>query len=535
MSLTSDTHRLPFMLRRPSPVATPADAHLPLHVQKPAVRHLCWDRADAIVSEASSINEAALWRSFTAIYRHEDAVLAIFAERSHSLDVPATASSSLLQGDLEVLLDCGFAVPAHCPARSYIRIFSVLEKGDTRRRVITWPRALNSAEKALLRRLRTQHFDTTFPRVSGIRDGARTHSATLDFRKFFQQFCLASACRPFFAFHHHGVDYFLDTVPTGATGPPLAAHILARAMCLLAIRRSLTTALVIFCVCIDNIRMASHDLHALRAAWAELMTIIHFVGATVGDLSGPLDAPSDYVFLGQHFLHDGTVRVGPKTRAHLVSARGFLASRQPVTVLDVLVVFGRCVWASAVLDLPLHGQYHILKFCRRKARLPLSETILVWPSIIPLWLQWIDTLTSRVYVPGAHVSDEVVAFSDASSSGWGAVLFLDRGLPSIFAGSWTPAEARLHINVLELLAVKRLFTHAAATLRNSGVHLLVDNTTALSWLRKRRSSCYLANAISQDIHAAASDLGIRLLSVSWVASASNIADAPSRGRLPPTT
>ena len=44
----------------------------------------------------------------------------------------------------------------------------------------------------------------------------------------------------------------------------------------------------------------------------------------------------------------------------------------------------------------------------------------------------------------------MTVYTDASTTGWGACSSTDR----IFSGIWTPAQAQLHINQLELIAVQ---------------------------------------------------------------------------------
>jgi hypothetical protein len=53
MEMTLDEEiRFRHFARPPSQMATAADAHLPLHIQCPPVKHLSWERAAEIVHEA---------------------------------------------------------------------------------------------------------------------------------------------------------------------------------------------------------------------------------------------------------------------------------------------------------------------------------------------------------------------------------------------------------------------------------------------------------------------------------------------------
>lgn len=68
----------------------------------------------------------------------------------------------------------------------------------------------------------------------------------------------------------------------------------------------------------------------------------------------------------------------------------------------------------------------------------------------------------------------LLAWTDASETGWGAHLADGRWT----AGDWTPTEQSLHINLLEILAVRCLVDSTLVPPR-SCVHVHTDNATAL--------------------------------------------------------
>jgi ribonuclease HI len=117
-------------------------------------------------------------------------------------------------------------------------------------------------------------------------------------------------------------------------------------------------------------------------------------------------------------------------------------------------------------------------------------------------------------------------YSDASLSGWGAVLHDNiRSTTVATGGRWTPSEARRHINELEVMAVVQAFR--AFDLRGADVHVLVDNTSALAGIKRGYSAAYAINNRLGELAELTSEL--RILSVDYVASEDNWADAPSRG------
>ncbi|CAB3985948.1 Transposon Tf2-6 poly [Paramuricea clavata] len=86
---------------------------------------------------------------------------------------------------------------------------------------------------------------------------------------------------------------------------------------------------------------------------------------------------------------------------------------------------------------------------------------------------WLENLEASYNVL-QHPSIDIVLYSDVSTIGWGAALGeQSRG------GHWSPTEAELHINALELQAAfcaLRSFKHS---LSGKHVKLMIDNTSAV--------------------------------------------------------
>ena len=70
--------------------------------------------------------------------------------------------------------------------------------------------------------------------------------------------------------------------------------------------------------------------------------------------------------------------------------------------------------------------------------------------------------------------------TDASTTGWGASF-----LGQVLSGTWTPAERRLHINILEMKAVLLTCRQLVSHLRKQCCLFLIDNSTVVSYLQKQ--------------------------------------------------
>jgi len=71
-------------------------------------------------------------------------------------------------------------------------------------------------------------------------------------------------------------------------------------------------------------------------------------------------------------------------------------------------------------------------------------------------------------------------FTDASTTGWGAHLET-----AYTMGTWTVPEAKCHINLLELLAVKYALLAFQTSLQNKSVLLMSDNSTVVAYLHNQ--------------------------------------------------
>jgi len=74
---------------------------------------------------------------------------------------------------------------------------------------------------------------------------------------------------------------------------------------------------------------------------------------------------------------------------------------------------------------------------------------------------------------------KVTIQADASKKGWGAYCQNET-----IGGQWTQQESSLHINVLEMTAIKLALLTFSKTLELKGVHFQTDNMSALSYLVK---------------------------------------------------
>lgn len=92
---------------------------------------------------------------------------------------------------------------------------------------------------------------------------------------------------------------------------------------------------------------------------------------------------------------------------------------------------------------------------------------------------WLKIRNLEEGQPLQLATPDFLLYTDASNVGWGASLLQDST-----SGLWNNLESSLHINVLELRAIRLGLLHFAEVVKDSVVAVFSDNTTALTYLSK---------------------------------------------------
>src|SRR5207253_6833498 len=94
-----------------------------------------------------------------------------------------------------------------------------------------------------------------------------------------------------------------------------------------------------------------------------------------------------------------------------------------------------------------------------------------------LW--WAKASNVLPGVPLHEPHPELVMMTDASLQGWGAHVG-----DQVASGVWSVRQQKLHVNVLELLAIRHGISAFLPLLQGKAVQVRADNTTALAYLKK---------------------------------------------------
>ena len=225
----------------------------------------------------------------------------------------------------------------------------------------------------------------------------------------------------------------------------------------------------------------TQDRAALEAAF--LLNLCQHLGLLVNREKSDLVPSQIFTFLGAEFdLVLGIIRPSRANYATLVSLiQSFLASPSPsahfwqrllgsLCAQEKFVQYGRLRMRSAQWQLADHWNQLADP---PEARIPITPLV---RSDLHWWLQTEERLRG---VPLTPPDPTLRIFTDASTQGWGAHCQGDT-----FQGRWTRDETQLHINLLEMRAVRLALEHIHPA-PSTQVLVATDNSTVVAYINKQ--------------------------------------------------
>ena len=223
----------------------------------------------------------------------------------------------------------------------------------------------------------------------------------------------------------------------------------------------------------------------LCARWTEwVLRLTASLGLTPNLPKCDLTPSQQFVFIGIAFdLNTGTARPAPHRVANFLQLlRDFLSSRAPpavkwqrlldhMTSLEKLTRRGRL--HTRPVQFTLHDQWS-------QSSDPPLLPVRITPELLPVLWWWSLSVNLTSGVPLHQPLLDLHLFTDTSSEGWGAHLLLHET-----GGLWDSVQKHLHINILELLAVRLALQHFLPLVQGQPVMVMTDNTTVVAQLRNR--------------------------------------------------
>jgi hypothetical protein len=359
-------------------------------------------------------------------------------------------------------------------------------------------------------------------------------AAAFDLTSGFHQLLMHADVRPNFGVQSSdGTVFQYKRLPMGFTLSVFVLQSILEAICEDVEQRSGISTLVY----VDNIRLVGDS--RLGLGISIFKDLCSRFGFTLSD--EPLNSPHTK---GDHMgIHcdyaNGTCCLSSKHQSRFQQYALSVAEAQTFSTLESEVLFGNLFWATEVLCIDPSAYFFAMKwYSRRMSRYGSSPDACfsIWESARRDLMSWIDLirLNTEVHVSAIPSDPAFTLWTDASLSGFGSVL-LHRATGSLawHSGKWTADEKKLHINVLEMIALHRAVLRFSEAIGSSPVLILIDNTSVKFSLKKRFSPSLPLNEALHDCATALRTLAIS--EIRYIRSANNFADLPSRGAAPDLT
>ena len=432
--------------------------------------------------------------------------------------------SDLPDTDLQQLLLRGFSRRvSRREVRHLGRAFTVVERRKGRRRFILWPQAVNDAVAAFGFK---SEMSLQFP-TEQIHYGS--HAVCFDLTCSFWQCAIPVEMQPYFCFKVRNEYFAMTVMPMGTRTAPDVMQAIASGLAAHAV--SVSGADVTFHVHVDNVRFIGDESEVVGVA-AAFTQVCASVGATLN--KEEVNAPHTRGdFLGVEFDYTAKTQwLADKTVQKVREAKQTF-NDDNATIQDFASAYGILRYASRMLQVPLAQFYVPIKFARRRSAdgYDPGKPAAVWQSAKPGFNKWCDHVIRNVPVSPPKTSPaDVVLVTDASLTGWGAVLFTSDGAYHCAGGRWSEAHESGDMSVLETRAVRLAVAHFAELITGGSLKLCVDNTTTQQCLLKGFSASYTLNKEVEEALKEVANVSLKCFACAYVVSAENVADAQSRGR-----
>ena len=502
-------------IRRSTHKPTPGEMKYPIHTKPVKPMNILKAKEEMLPS---------VRKRFELIYQYINQPN-VFQNELHESDEPSISSM-----DIKELVRTGIIQQVSVeqeterPTKGVVKPFTTLEVRDDgpRRKFIVWPQAHNEAVKTLYEaQVPISQPYTYVPRIS--------HSGAIkrDLMCGFYQVPLSYEARAFYRFKYRGMVYEMARLPMGHACAPELQHILTAVL-------------------------AGHPDYA-RNSYPQKGDIdiyldgFRWSGATcqrdeyetwVENRAKKLDMtfkPSDsvngtaYDFLGVSYNHkDKLFRLSQRFVKKLPKD---MPVKLPFHELETLTA--RLIYASSILNIHLSRFYWAIKFARRqiaranKQFICDSSTIFLPSCVIEQFRTWLQLVVSNPWTlfTAPRQGKRATLYTDASLSGWGAVLMLPSGAVYATGAAW---PRKMEINEGETQAVEHALRQFQQHWSNiAAIDLRVDNTSAAAALRKKWSDSESISRVLARIMKYAEYYKLKI-TPSYVRSAENLADKWSR-------
>ena len=274
-------------------------------------------------------------------------------------------------------------------------------------------------------------------------------------------------------------------------------------------------------------------LHSLR------LTVQVFVkaGFVINITKSDLEPSQDLVYIGGRFRTNlGRVFLPEDRREALiraVSAFARVGVYHPVRRwMQILGLMAATIQTVEFARLSMRSvQWHLKDSWKSRN---LLDMVMVTRHVFEALQWWTVRQNLSLGRPFQPPKATLTVTTDASKLGWGGHSSLN-GQTFLFSGLWTPEETRLHINVLELRAIRLTVQKLQLHIRDQVVKVECDNTTAIAYLNKQGGTrSYILCQEALRLHEWMCQFNVTLQAIHRPGVNNELADYLSRNRPDPT-
>ena len=349
----------------------------------------------------------------------------------------------------------------------YARLFLVKKKNGSFKPVFNL--------KPLNKHIHKQSFKMATVRTvaESIRQG--DWAVSLDLKDAYLHVPILKKHRKFLSFAFKGQCYQFKVLPFGLSSAPRVFTKLTRVIIIHC--RKLGVRLVLYLD--DSLLLAQPRERALQHRDL-LLALLPDLGFIVNWEKSDLAPSKEWDFISLHWSsHTMTISLPAEKVLKLQQGAARLSELQPPSCRAVQRFLGKANFAALAVPrarMHIRAQQRALKRHYRSPR-DLFAPCPLGPEGLKDLQFWRGDFPSAKSLLRPYPQATVA--TDASNHGWGAA-WADKRL----AGTWSPSEAPLHINVKEMLAVLKAITAWARDLSGLTVSLQSDNRTVVAYLTK---------------------------------------------------
>jgi hypothetical protein len=306
--------------------------------------------------------------------------------------------------------------------------------------------------------------------------------ASIDLKDAYFHVSILRSHRRFLRFRWKGQAFQFRAMPFGLSSAPRVFTKLLQP--LMAFLRTRGISVYVY---LDDILVTAPSPLLANQAVRETAQVLLHAGFIINLSKSELSPTQDITYIGGRFRTDLGMIFLPPARQEALQAcvRTFLMVGQYKPAHQFLRLLGLMAACLSVVKLarlfmrPV--QWHVKN--RWSPTLGLQARIMVTLSLVADLQWWLSISNLQQGLRLQPPLPQLTVTTDASLQGWGG--YLHGGQNILLQGVWSPPERSLHINILELRAIRLTLQGLEGNLVSKSVLLESDNASTVAYVNKQ--------------------------------------------------